>query len=454
MEKESSQINITSGSLKTNILKFCIPVIGSQILQVLFNMSDVAVVGRFAGHSALGSVGSSGLAIFLFLGFIIGMGNGVNAVAAVFMGSGNVKKLKKMVSTSFLVCLIYGTLMFILAFISTKGLLSLLKTKEDLMDQAIKYMQIFLIGFPGIAVYNFGSGILSAAGDSKRPLIYIAISGIANVILNLIFVIYFKLAAVGVAIASAISQYLAAVFVMHRLLTCNEDYKLSLTDLKIDIGIAKRIFSIGMGSGLQNAVFSIANLFIQASVNSFDSITVAANTAAANIDSIVFRTLDGTYLAATTFVGQNLGAGKMDRVNKSFKICLVYGVCAAAVYALIFCLFGRSVLRIFTTEDAVIEIAMIRVIIMTLSLLLAPLMDCPIAAMRGFGETLVPMLIVIAGSCIFRIVWVFTIFNHFRTLESLYLVYAFSWIITAIFELLYYRKVYNSYKLVNQTDIY
>ena len=429
MEKGSSQINITSGSLKTNILKFCIPVIGSQILQVLFNMSDVAVVGRFAGHSALGSVGSSGLAIFLFLGFIIGMGNGVNAVAAVFMGSGNVKKLKKMVSTSFLVCLIYGTVMFILAFVSTKGLLSLLKTKEDLMDQAIKYMQIFLIGFPGIAVYNFGSGILSAAGDSKRPLIYIAVSGIANVILNLIFV-------------------------MHRLLTCNEDYKLSLTDLKIDIGIAKRIFSIGMGSGLQNAVFSIANLFIQASVNSFDSITVAANTAAANIDSIVFRTLDGTYLAATTFVGQNLGAGKMDRVNKSFKICLVYGVCAAAVYALIFCLFGRSVLRIFTTEEAVIEIAMIRVIIMTLSLLLAPLMDCPIAAMRGFGETLVPMLIVIAGSCIFRIVWVFTIFNHFRTLESLYLVYAFSWIITAIFELLYYRKVYNSYKLVNHTDIY
>lgn len=454
MKKESSQINITEGSLERNILMFSLPVIGSQILQVLFNMSDVAVVGRFAGHSALGSVGSSGLAIFLFLGFIIGMGNGVNAVAAVFMGSGNLKKLKKMVSTSFLVCLSYGTFMFLLAFICSKNLLLLLNTKEDLMDQAVAYMRIFLVGFPGLAVYNFGSGILSAAGDSKRPLIYIAVSGVVNVILNLIFVIYFRLAAVGVAIASAASQYLAAGFVMHRLITCDEDYKMSFSELAFDLGIAKRIFSIGIGSGLQNAVFSVANLFIQASVNSFDSITVAANTAAANIDAIVFRTLEGVYLATTTFVGQNLGAGKMDRVNKSFKICLLYGVCSTIIYALVFCTFGRHILRIFTTEDAVVDIAMIRVTIMTISLTLAPLMDGTIAALRGFGETLIPMIIVVAGSCIFRIVWVLTIFNHFHTLQSLYLVYAFSWFITAIFELLYYRKVYNNYKTRSDISIY
>lgn len=454
MKNEGSQINITTGSLESNILFFSLPLIGSQILQVLFNMSDVAVVGRFAGHNALGSVGSSGLAIFLFLGFIIGMGNGVNAVAAVFIGSGNVKRLKRMVSTSLIVCVVYGTIMFIAAFICSKSLLLLLNTKEELMDQAVSYMRIFLLGFPGLAFYNFGSGILSAAGDSKRPLIYIAVSGVANVILNLIFVISFNMAAVGVAIASAISQYLAAILVYIRLVNCDEDYKISFTDFKFDMGIAKRLLSIGIGSGLQNAVFSVANLFIQASVNSFDAITVAANTAASNVDSIVFRTLEGFYLACTTFVGQNLGAGKMDRVAKSFKICLIYGTLSCVIYACLFCTCGRYVLSIFTPEKEVIDIAMIRIVIMTISLILAPLMDCTIAALRGFGETLYPMIIVIAGSCIFRIIWVFTIFNHFKTLESLYLVYAFSWIITAIFELLYYRKVYKNYDSKNLKAMY
>ena len=313
-----------------------------------------------------------------------------------------------------------------------------------LIDGACLYLRIYLLGMPALAMYNFGNAVLGAAGDTKRPLYYLFFAGILNVLLNLFFVIVCKMGVAGVALASILSQYLSAFLLLRLLLQSKEDFGLRPSCLRISRDKLKRLLQIGIPSAFQNAIFAIANLFVQTSVNSFDHVMVEGNSAAINADPLVYDMMAGIYTGCTSFMAQNLGAGKRDRVMKSYKICLLYSFLLGLVLGVGLYALKTPFLSLFTSDAAVITAGYKRLSVMALSYCLSAFMDCTIAASRGMGKTFVPTIIVILGSCGFRILWIYTVFAHFRTIESLYLLYAFSWSITAIAEMIYFFKLFHS----------
>jgi len=436
---------MTSGPLVRNILLFSIPLAASNLLQVLFNMSDVAVVGRFAGAEALGSVGSCTTAVTLFTGLLIGMGAAVNALTARFIGAQDREKTLKCIHTSFMISLVYGFVIMTLGLCIIKGVLELMGTREELLPGAVTYMMIYLTGTPAMAVYNFGNGVLSASGDTKRPLNYLTIAGILNIILNLFFVIVMHMDAAGVALASSISQYVSAGLILWRLITDDDPMvHLHRDELHIDRKLAKSILTLGISAGLQNSIFAIANLFIQAAVNSFDTLTVEGNSAAANADALVYDVMAAFYAAGTTFIAQNYGAGNKKRIKDSYLISMGYAFFIALIIGTFLFFFGNVFLGLFTTDAAVKAMGMKRLRIMAFSYCVSAFMDASIAASRGLGKTVVPAIAAVVGSCLFRILWIYTIFAHYHTIPSLYLLYVFSWSITACFEIIYFIRVYKS----------
>ncbi len=407
-----------------------------------YNLSDVAVVGRFADYRALGSVGSTSLLVTLFTGFLIGMGAGVNVRVAHGLGAGNQKETEETIHSSFLICLVTGLIICAVGLTSSRVFLALLHTKDELMEGAVNYLQIYSLGMPAMGLYNFGNGVMSARGDTKRPLVYLLIAGVLNVIMNLIFVIGFHMAAEGVAIASVMAQYTSAGLVLHHLWRRRDVCRLQLRKVRFHRMAGQAVLILGIPGGLQQAIFAIANLFVQAGVNSFDAVTVSGNAAAANTDPLVYNSMFAFYTACASFMSRNLGAGKKERVLKSYFICLTYAFSIGAVLGGFFFLFGDEFLSLFATESAVIHAGKERLSIMAFSYAISAFMDCSIAASRGIGKSVAPTVIVILGSCVFRVIWVFTIFAHFHTLTSLYLLYAFSWIITGAAEVAYFWRSY------------
>ncbi len=405
-------------------------------------MADIAVVGRFGGASALGSVGSTTTAVVLFTGFLIGIGSGVNALTALYLGAKSDENVEKCVHTSLIVSLLFGIFIMLFGIIISRPLLLLLNTKEELLDGAVLYFKIYFLSMPAVALYNFGNGVFSAAGDTKKPLAFLSIAGIINVLFNLFFVICLNMTVEGVALASVISQYISAILVIISLFKSKENFSLSVKKLRFDRETAKRVLALGVPSGCQNAIFQLANLFIQAGVNSFDATFVSGNSAAANADAIIYNIMNAFYVACTSFMGQNYGAKKRDRVIKSFYTSLAYSFLAGLIPGAILFFFGKSFLFLFTTDAAVVAAGLKRVNVMAFSYCVSSFMDCTIAASRGLGRTFVPTIIVILGSCVFRVIWVYTIFAHFHTIESLYLLYVFSWSITAIAEIMYFVKIW------------
>ena len=422
-------ISLTEGPLLPSIVHFSIPLMLSNVLQVLFNMSDIAVVGRFAGSAALGAVGSTTILVSLFTGFLIGMGSGVNVTTARYLGAERHR-------------LITGAVLLLLGFTFTPALLRLLGTKDVLLNGAIRYLRIYMFGMPAMAVFNFGNGVLSASGDTRRPLTFLAIAGVLNVLLNLLFVIIFRMAEAGVALASALSQYVSAALVVLSLVQRHESIGLHRNQLRITPEKSRQILSISIPSGCQNAIFAIANLFIQAGVNTFDAVMVEGNAAAANADALVYDVMAAVYTACSSFMSQNYGARKRERVLKSYLMCLGLSFGIAAVMSGVLVLFGRQFLSLFTKDVEVAEAGLIRLRVMGYSYAFSALMDCTIAASRGLGKSFVPTIIVIMGSCVFRVVWVYTVFAHFHTILSLYLLYIFSWTITGVAELVYFIWCY------------
>lgn len=434
--------DMTSGSLWKKLLVFSLPLMLSNLLQVMFNMSDIAVVGRFAGAEALGSVGSTAILVSLFVGFLIGIGGGINSVVARYIGAKDDKNTEKTVHTAAIISLIVGALLLVLGVLFSRGLLELLNTKDELIDGAELYLKIYFLGMPAMAVYNFGSAVFSAAGDTKKPLAFLFAAGIINVILNLFFVIVCKMSVRGVALASVISQYISAVLILVSLFRSKEAYRLRLTSAKLDFGSAKIIVALGIPSGLQNSIFAIANLFIQGAVNSFDAVIVEGNSAAANADTLVYDVMAAFYIAGSSFISQNYGAGKKDRILKSYFISIVYSFITGALLGTAFIFFGREFLSIFATEPEIIEAGMVKLRIMGMSYAVSAFMDSAIAASRGLGKSFVPTVIVILGSCVFRVIWVYTVFAYFGTITSLYLLYIFSWSLTAAAEIIYFFRFY------------
>lgn len=439
IKKKKRTIEMTTGSLWKNIFFFSIPLTFSQILEVMFNLSDVAVVGHFADYKALGSVGSTTLLVTLFTGLLIGLGSGVNVQVAHRLGAGDEEATKATIHSSLIICTIAGVLVCLVCLLFAKPMLSMMNTKPELIDQAILYMKVFALGMPATAIYNFGNGVLSACGDTKRPLYYLTIAGILNVILNLIFVIVFHMAAVGVATASAIAQYVSGALILIHLIRKTDECKVSIHEIRYHAQYGKGVLFLGVPSGLQNAIFALANLFVQAGVNSFDAIMVSGNAAAANADNLIYNVMFAFHVACSSFISQNWGAGNKERMRKSYHVALTYSFCAGLLLGGSLFFFGRQFLSLFATEPAVITAGMHRVKIMGFSYAFSAFMDCTIAASRGIGKSIAPTVIVIMGSCVFRIVWIYTVFAYFHTIPSLYLLYIFSWSLTAIAEIIYFK---------------
>lgn len=436
------EMDFCNGSLWKKIWLFSVPLMFSNILQVVFNMTDVAVVGKFAGSIALGAVGSTSILITLFTGILIGLGSGVNTLTALYIGAKHSKNIRETVHTAAIICLTAGILILGLGVIFAHNILAFMNTKDELIGDAIIYLRIYLLGMPAMALYNFGNAVLSAAGDTRRPLYYLTAAGIINVVLNLFFVIVLKMGVAGVALASIIAQYGSAFLIIRLLLKVKENYGLQVGELKITPDKVGSILRIGIPSAFQYAIFAIANLFVQTSVNSFDHIIVEGNSAATNADPLVYDMMAALYTACTSFMAQNLGAKKKDRVLKSYFICLLYSFLIGLVLGIGLYIFRYGFLELFTNDQVVVEAGIKRLSIMGLSYSISAFMDCTIAASRGLGKSIGPTIIVIMGSCVFRIAWIFTVFAHFGTIESLYLLYPCSWAITAVAEIAYFVWIY------------
>ena len=430
--------DLTHGSLWKKILVFSLPLMLSNVLQILFNMSDVAVVGRYAGSGPLGSVGSTTTLVNLFTGFLIGMGTGVNVLVARYYGSKNRQALQETIHSAAIVCLLTGFLILAVGQLTARGILHILHTKDELMDGALLYLRIYFFGMPALALYNFGNAVYSAIGNTKKPLVFLLFSGILNVILNLFFVIVCRLSVAGVAIASILSQYVSAGLILWSLFRCREDYGLLLRALRLTPNKTRAILTISLPSGLQYAIFQIANLFVQAGVNSFSATVVSGNAAASNADALIFDIMAAFYTACGSFIGQNYGARNKKRILDSFLISLLYSFGIGAVLGLILRANGHAFLSLFAKEEDVIAAGMERLSLMGLCFGVSAFMDCTTAASRGLGKSGVPTAIIIMGSCVFRVIWIYTVFAYFHTITSLYLLYIVSWTITALAEIAYF----------------
>lgn len=434
--------DMTQGSLWKQIWKYSLPLMFTNVLQVVFNLADIAVVGQFGGSGALGSVGSTTTLVTLFTGLLIGLAGGVNVLVARARGEKNSEKTGKTVHTAAIICMISGILVAVFGIVFARAMLAAMNTKPELIDGAVLYFRVYFLGMPALAMYNFGNAVLGAIGDTKRPLYYLVFSGVLNVILNLVFVIVFHLGVVGVALATAISQNVSAGLILWTLLRTTGDYSLRPGALRISRDIARNLLRIGIPSAIQYAIFQFANLFVQIGVNSFDTVIVEGTAAAANADGLIYEMMAAFYTAGATFIGQNFGAGKKDRIVKSYWISTLYALVLAFVLGLGLVVCGRPFLHIFTQDEAVVEAGMYRLAVMGVSYWVSAFMDSAIAASRGLGQTTVPTVIVIMGSCVFRLIWIYTVFAFFGTITSLYLLYVFSWLLTAIAENWYFVRLY------------
>lgn len=447
--------NLTQGNLFKQVLLFGLPLMASNLLQVLFNMSDLAVVGQFSenGTVAIGAVGSTTVLVTLYTGILIGIGCGVNVLVARFIGASDKKNLREAVHTSLLVSLIVGVILGAVGLLINRPILKLLGTKDDLIDGADLYLKIYICGMPAVALYNFGNGTFSAMGNTKKPLLFLFIAGMLNIGLNLFFVIVCKMDVAGVSLASIISQYVSAALVVGALFFEKGDCKLSIRELKISKPKAKTILELGLPASLQNSIFAITNLVIQSALNTFSSVTVEGSVAASNADTLVYQLMDAFYIACASFIGQNYGAGNVKRIKQSYLICMMYAFIVGAILGALLVIFGDEFLTIFTTDAEVKAEGVKKLTVMGYSYWISAFMDCPIAASRGLKKTVVPTIIVILGSCVFRLLWLVTIFKIFNTITSLYLLYAFSWLITSVAEVIYFsfafRKIAKTLKTNN-----
>ena len=429
--KKSYEINMCEGPILGKVLIFSIPLMLSGILQLLFNAADVIVVGRFAGSQSLAAVGSTSALINLLINVFMGFSVGVNVLVARYYGGRKERDVSETVHTAVTLSLVCGLILVAVGLALTRLLLELMGTPDDVIDKAVLYMQIYFIGMPANMLYNFGSAILRAVGDTKRPLYYLSAAGVVNVILNLISVIIFHMDVAGVALATIISQAISAVCVLRCLMRHESCLKIRLGELKIHKEKLMGIVKVGLPAGMQGAIFSISNVLIQSSVNSFGSIAMAGNTAAQNIEGFIYNAMVAVYQANLSFTSQNYGAGKFSRINRIMFICIgVVSVVGFSIGVLAYGA-GTSLLSIYSSDPEVIAYGMTRLQIIGLTYFTCGIMDTMVGSIRGIGYSVLPMLVSLTGACLFRIIWIFTIFQWSHTLLTLYISYPASWVLTA-----------------------
>lgn len=436
------EMDMCSGPFVKKILIFYIPLMLSGVLQLLFNAADIVVVGRFAGSDALAAVGSTSSLINLMVNFFMGLSIGVNVLVARFYGANQKKELSEMVHTAILTSLVSGVILLVLGIVVSKPALTLMGTPEDVIKQSTLYMRIYFCGMPFFMAYNFGAAILRAIGDTKRPLYYLSFAGAINVALNLLFVIVFHMGVAGVATATAVSQAVSAALVLRCLVKSDADYKLELAKLQIVKDKMLKMIQIGLPAGLQSSLFSISNVLIQSSVNSFGSIAMAGNTAASNIEGFVYTAMNAFTQTVVSFTGQNYGAKKYKNIAKILFICQVMVAAVGLVFGNAAYLTSGILLKLYSTDPEVIAFGMLRMSIICSTYCLCGMMDTMVGSLRGLGCSITPTIVSLAGACLFRVVWIYTVFQHFRTLDCLYISYPISWAVTLCAHIICFIIVY------------
>lgn len=430
IKTKSYEIDMCHGPLLGKILIFSLPLILSGILQLLFNAADVVVVGRFAGSQSLAAVGSTSSLINLLTNVFIGLSVGANVLIARYYGAGQEKEVSDTVHTAILLSIISGALLCVIGIAFSKPLLEIMGTPEDVLDKSALYMRVFFTGMPVMLLYNFGSSILRAVGDTKRPLYYLTAAGVVNVLLNLFFVIVLKMDVAGVALATVLSQCISAGCIIACLMKCAGCFRLHPKQLHIHKDKLIRIVRIGLPAGVQGAIFSVSNVLIQSSVNSFGSIAMAGNTAAANVEGFVYTSMNAMHQTAVSFTSQNLGGRHYDRIKKALLECLVIVTLIGLIMGNGAAYFGKEILGIYSSDKEVIGYGMLRLGIICTSYFLCGAMDTMVGAIRGLGYSVMPMLVSLIGACGLRVVWIMTVFQWEHSLLSLYISYPISWGIT------------------------
>ena len=447
------QLDMTKGSILWILLKFSIPLICSSILQLLFNAADVIVVGQFAGDEALAAVGATTAIINLLVNLFVGLSVGTTVVAANFFGSDRKNDLSQTVHTAMLISFIGGIILAIIGVVFSKQILHITKTPDEILDLATVYLKIYFAGILPTVVYNFGCALLRAKGDTKRPLYVLLFSGFINVILNLIFVIVFNMSVAGVALATVISQIIASVFIIKFLIDENSAFKLIFSKLKINLQIFIKIIKIGVPAGFQGIIFSLSNVIIQSAINSFGANVIAGNSAASNLEGFVYIAMNGFAQGALTFVSQNLGAKKYDRIKKSVGISLGCILVIGLILGNVIVLFGNNLLRLYSENPAVIDYGMNRLRLICSIFVLCGLMDVMGNIIRGLGHSFLPMIITLIGACGIRILWIKTIFevSKFHTCEMIFISYPISWIVTFIALFISFLFIIKKWKMQKTT---
>ena len=443
MQKNARRIDMTGSRLFYNMLLFAYPIIISNFCQQLFNAADSMIVGRFCGPNALAAVGGTGPVVGLFTWGLMGFSIGADVVVSRMIGQKDPKGIHNAVHTAYFLAISVGLVMAVVGMILSQAILTFMAVPAEIMDWSVLYLRIYFIGLFFSVVYNFGAACLRSCGDSQRPTRYMVLAGLLNVLLNVLFVSMLNMGVAGVAIATVMSQALAATLVTRALLKGSNGLLLIPREIRADLAIAKQMVTIGLPACVQNALFSVSNIAIQSSLNSFGSTTMAANSAAASVESFVYVSSGAINQTCTTFTGQNNGAGRMDNIRRVLRLCLLSTTVMGLVVGSLINLFPAPLLGLFTTDPAIIELGKIRLLYVVLPLFLNGIMDVLANSMRGMGSSLVPMIATLTGICGLRLLHVFTIFQRLHTLESLYVCYPLSWAITSIVLFFLWRSFWN-----------
>ena len=440
VKKPGYSIDMVNGPLAGKLLLFALPLMLSSLLQLLFNAADVVVVGRYAGKEALAAVGSNGSLINLLVNLFIGFSVGANVVVARDLGAGREEDVGKSVHTFVTLSLISGVVLMAAGTILARQLLVWTASPAEVIGLATVYLRIYFCGMPANMLYNFGAAILRAQGDTRRPLYFLSIAGVTNVALNLLFVIVLEMSVAGVALATIISQYISALLVLQCLIRDKGALRLDLKKLGLDKRVIIRICQVGLPAGFQGIVFSLSNVVIQSSINSFNSTAiVAGSSTSSNIEGFVYTGMNAIYQTCLTFTSQNYGAGKCRRVDRTLLLCLGYVTAIGLALGNLAVFLGPQLASIYAPgEPEVVAQAVLRLQYVCSLYFLCGIMDTMVGVLRGLGYSVVPMVVSMVGACVTRLVWVATIFQVYRSPEVLYLSYPVSWTITLTVHILFF----------------
>ena len=445
----ATNLNMTEGPLLGKIIRFSVPLMLSGMLQLLYNAADVVVVGRFAGANALAAVGSTGALVNLLVNLFMGISIGCNVLVARYYGAGDQKSVSETVHCAMGASLIIGLMAGIVGLVFSTPLLRLMGSPEDVLPLASLYLKLYFCGMPFNIAYNFGAAVLRAVGDTKRPLYILSLAGVVNVALNLVLVIVFHMGVAGVAIATVVSQIISALLVT-RVLTLREDCcHLNIKEMHIYRDKLIDMIKVGLPAGIQGSLFSLANVIIQSAVNSFGSVVVAGNAAAANIEGFVYIAMNAIYQAAITFVSQNLGARKPKRILRVMGICLLVVTGVGLALGNLVYLFSHSLLSIYASNEegmreAIIEVGRTRMTYIGRPYFIAGLMEVACGGMRGLGRSWTSTIVSLVGACGLRVLWILTVFQQIGTLNSLYVSYPISWGATFVTHMVCFFFVFRS----------